>query len=103
MRSWRLGLSTRKDALGALAHELDIPAFTVFTSTVCESLEFGAPLASTLVTQAEAVRAARRSAVQENIEKAPVKMLVPTGTLVLPAMLLAILGPLLASLADMGF
>ena len=103
MRSWRLGLSTRREALGSLARELDVPAFTMFADTVCESLEFGAPLASALVSQAEAVRAARRSAVQENIEKAPVKMLVPTGTLVLPAMLLAILGPLLASLADLGF
>ena len=39
--------------------------------------------------------------VQERIEKAPVKMLVPTGGLILPAMLLAILGPLLASLTEL--
>ena len=40
--------------------------------------------------------------VEERIEKAPVKMLVPTGGLVLPAMLLAILGPILASLATVA-
>ena len=34
---------------------------------------------------------------QERIEKVPVKMLVPLGTLVVPAMLLAILGPLLSA------
>ena len=39
---------------------------------------------------------------EEEIEKAPVKMLVPLGVLVVPAMLLAILGPLLASAASFG-
>ena len=103
MRSWRLGMATRREALDAVALRLGVPAFTVFVETVTESLEFGAPLASALTGQAEAVRSARRAAVQEQIEKAPVKMLVPTGTLVLPAMLLAILGPLLAPLANTGW
>ena len=98
-RSWSLGLSSRREALVGIARSLDVDAFTTFVDTVTESLEFGAPLARVLSGQAEAVRDARRSSVQERIEKAPVKMLVPTGTLVLPAMLLAILGPLMASLA----
>ncbi len=98
MRSWRLGIASRKEALRLLAGRLGVPAFATFVETVTESLEFGAPLAKTLTAQADAVRQARRAAVAEQIEKAPVKMLVPTGTLVLPAMLLAILGPILASL-----
>lgn len=98
MRSWRLGIATRKGALRLLAAQLGVPAFTTFAETVTESLDFGAPLAKTLTGQADAVRQTRRAAVAEQIEKAPVKMLVPTGTLVLPAMLLAILGPILASL-----
>lgn len=102
LRSWKLGMSTRKEALVGLANRLDVPAFSMFVDTVTESLEFGAPLAAALTSQAESVRGARRAAVQEQIEKAPVKMLVPTGTLVLPAMLLAILGPLLASLSNVG-
>ncbi len=36
-------------------------------------------------------------AVEEQIEKAPVKMLIPLGTLIVPAMLLSILGPLLST------
>lgn len=99
MQSWRLGMSSRRDALRALSDRLGVPALTTFCETVTESLDFGAPLAKTLVDQAEAVRRARRSAVEEQIEKAPVKMLIPTGVLVLPAMLLAILGPLLAALS----
>jgi len=40
--------------------------------------------------------------VEEQIEKAPVKMLIPLGTLIVPAMLLAILGPLLSSAVGFG-
>ena len=102
MRSWRLGVSTRGEALRALAERLGVGAFSTFVETVTESLQFGAPLVKSLTGQADAVRRARRTAVEERIEKAPVKMLVPTGGLVLPAMLLAILGPILASLATVA-
>lgn len=98
MRSWRLGVSTRKEALRALAARMKVGAFSTFVETVTESLQFGAPLVKNLTGQADAVRRSRRAVVEERIEKAPVKMLVPTGGLVLPAMLLAILGPILASL-----
>lgn len=97
MRSWQLGLTSRRDALRGLADELSVDAFSTFASTVTDSLALGAPLAQTLVNQAEAVRDARRADRQEAIEKAPVKMLVPIGTLILPAMLLSILGPLFSS------
>ncbi len=102
MRSWRLGVSTRGEALRALAERLGVGAFSTFVETVTESLQFGAPLVKSLTGQADAVRRARMTVVEERIEKAPVKMLVPTGGLVLPAMLLAILGPILASLATVA-
>ena len=101
MRSWELSLTTRPEALRVLASHLDVPAFTTFVDTATESLAFGAPLTKALGEQAQAVRRARRADVQERIEKAPIKMLVPTGTLILPAMLLAVLGPLLASLSEL--
>lgn len=102
MRSWGLGLATRSEALHGLAAELGLPAFSTFVDTATESLAFGAPLAHALGEQSQTVRRQRRSDVEERIEKAPVKMLVPTGTLILPAMLLAVLGPLLASLGQLS-
>lgn len=102
MRSWSLGLATRSEALHDLASSLAVPAFATFVDSATESLAFGAPLARALAQQSQAVRRQRRADVQERIEKAPVKMLVPTGTLVLPAMLLAVMGPLLASLSDIA-
>ena len=101
MLSWRIGVRTREQALARLADELGI-ALRRFASVVAEALSFGVPLAGTLERQAQAVRGEQRSKVEEQIEKVPVKMLVPLGTLIVPAMFLAILGPLLGSALVVG-
>ena len=51
------------------------------------------------ITRASSGYKARR---QEAVAKAPVKMMVPTGVLILPAMLMLVLGPVLLELAG-GF
>lgn len=102
MLSWRMGVTSREEALEAMACELGVDALARFATVVGESLDFGSPLASALEVQAKAIRDEQRAQVEEEIEKAPVKMLVPLGVLVVPAMLLAILGPLLASVASFG-
>ena len=95
MASWRIGLTTRSEALSALARRLDISALQRFSSTVTAALVFGSPLVEVLEHQAQSIRDEHRSHVEEAIEKVPVKMLIPLGTLIVPAMLLAILGPLM--------
>lgn len=101
--SWSLGLETRADALRRVADELGSPALLRFADAVAEALEFGVPLAATLERQSGAVRRDRRLQVEEEIERVPVKMLLPLGVLVVPAMLLAVLGPLMAqALGSLG-
>lgn len=102
MLSWRMGVTSREGALEVMACELGVDALARFATVVGESLDFGSPLASALEVQAKAIRDEQRAQVEEEIEKALVKMLVPLGVLVVPAMLLAILGPLLASAASFG-
>lgn len=97
MLSWQMGMEGRSEALSSLSARLGSPSFEGFCSAATEALSFGAPLAQTLERQAVSIRQEQRSRVQERIEKVPVKMLVPLGTLVVPAMLLAILGPLLSA------
>ncbi len=97
MISWQMGMEGRSEALSSLSARLGSPSFEGFCSAATEALSFGAPLAQTLEHQAVSIRQEQRSRVQERIEKVPVKMLVPLGTLVVPAMLLAILGPLLSA------
>lgn len=93
--SWRMGTCTRDAALEALAEEMDVAALRSFAATVSQALTFGSPLAAALERQAHAIRDEQRSELEEEIERVPVRMLIPLGTLVVPAMLLAILGPLL--------
>lgn len=102
MLSWRIGAVPRDEALRDLANQLEVPAFKRFAGAVTQALVFGTPLSETLERQAEAIREEQRSQVAESIEKVPVKMLIPLGTLIVPAMLLAILGPLLGSTLVMG-
>ena len=45
----------------------------------------------------EHLKARVQDVLEREIERAPVKMLIPTGTLILPALLLSIVGPLLAA------
>lgn len=94
--AWEVGEATRAEALEAAAERLRAPALARFAGTVSEALEFGLPLAETLQRQARALRDEQRRSVEEAVEKVPVKMLGPLAGLVVPAMLLAILGPLLA-------
>ena len=95
--AWRVGVGTREDELLAAAYDLDVRALESFAITVGQALALGAPLAETLAAQSREIRAAHRAAVEREIERAPVKLLVPTGTLILPALLLSILGPLLGA------
>lgn len=102
MLSWRMGATGRAEALEGLSGELGVPALGQFAAVVEESLAFGTPLAEVLERQAQAMREEQRSQVEEEIERIPVKMLVPMGTLIVPAMFLAILGPLLGSALVIG-
>ena len=99
MLGWRMGVRGREEALWGLADELGLQALRRFASVVGESLTFGVPLSDALERQAEVIRDEQRAQVEEEIERVPVKMLVPLGTLIVPAMFLAILGPLLGSVA----
>lgn len=99
-RSWSLGLATREEALRSLAASYDSAVLARVVEGVVRSLRFGASLAEVLESAAAEARADHRACVEERVAKAPVKMMVPTGTLILPAMLLLVLGPVLLELME---
>ena len=96
------GLSTRGDALKAMASSVDSPLLSRAVESVIRSMRFGTSLSSTLSSLASESRSFRKTHLEERIAKAPVKMLVPVGTLILPAMLILILGPVVLDLIE-GF
>ena len=101
-RRWSLGLSSREDSLRELAASYDCEQLSQVTDSIVRSLRFGSALAGILEEASVQSRAAYRATLEEKVAKAPVKMMVPTGTLILPAMLLMVMGPILLELAS-GF
>lgn len=97
-KSWSLGLRTRDEALRELAQSYRSDQLERTAERIVRSLRFGSALAPDLEAAVAEARARRRSQVEERVAKAPVKMMVPTGALILPAMLILILGPILLEL-----
>ncbi len=99
-RAWTFGLVAREDALRNLAATYNSALFSRVVESVVRSLRFGSSLAESLEACAVEARAQRRANVEERVAKAPIKMMVPTGVLILPAMLLLVLGPVLLELME---
>lgn len=95
--AWRIGIGSREEELTRAARLLDLRALESFAIAVTQALALGAPLVDTLAAQSREMRAAHRAEVERQIERTPVKLLIPTGTLILPALLLSIVGPLMAA------
>lgn len=101
-RAWSAGLTTREQALRDLALSYDSLLLSRVVETMVRSLRFGSSLVESLEAAAYESRSNRRANIEERVAKAPVKMMIPTGTLILPAMLILVLGPVLLELME-GF
>lgn len=97
---WQSGLTTREAALRRLAATYEAPLLGRMVDAIVRSARFGSPLAGTLESLAVEARQMRKADVEEAVMKAPVKMMVPVGTLILPSMLILVLGPVLLDLAQ---
>ncbi|MBR5260391.1 MAG: type II secretion system F family protein, partial [Eggerthellaceae bacterium] len=97
-QQWSCGLITREEALRQVVVSYDSSVMSRVIEDMIRSLRFGSSLADNLELAAEEVRADYRSRKEEQVAKAPVKMMLPTGTLILPAMLILVLGPVLLEL-----
>lgn len=99
---WECGLELREEALRRVAASYDSVVFTRIVETIIRSIRFGSSMVESLESDAADARAAYRAKREERIAKAPVKMMIPTGTLILPAMLLMVMGPVLLELIGGG-
>ncbi|NTU89685.1 MAG: type II secretion system F family protein [Actinobacteria bacterium] len=99
-REYSQGLASRDDTWRRLAVELEIASFSRFVETTLQAIHFGAPLASVLLELSSDIRKEYKARTTERVAKAPVKMLIPTGVLILPAMLLLVMGPVVLNLTN---
>ncbi|MCL2882865.1 MAG: type II secretion system F family protein [Coriobacteriia bacterium] len=92
---WEKGLISREEGLKALAEEVGTPSFMRFTTITIRGLRYGASINQLLLELAQEQRRNYRAEREEEVSKAPVKMLIPTGVFILPAMLLLVMGPIM--------
>lgn len=100
---WQSGITSRKEALTALSVRVNSRALRRFSETSLQAIHHGSPLADMLERFSVDIRRRRRAAIERQIAKAPVKLLIPTGTCILPAMLILIMGPVLLQFVQTGF
>jgi tight adherence protein C len=84
---------SRSSALRRLADRVNIAELSSVVSSLIQSEQLGTPLGLVLRTQASESRNRRRVAAEERAAKAPVKMIVPTGIFIFPAVFIVIIGP----------
>ena len=84
---------SRSFALRRMSDRVDIPELTSVVSALIQSEQLGTPLGRILRTQATEARHRRRIAAEERAMKAPVKMIIPTGVFIFPAMFIVIIAP----------
>ena len=86
---------SRDEALRELSNSYESTIFGRVIDSIIRSLRFGSSLVESLEEAALESRNIYKAQQEEIVSKAPVKMMIPTGTLILPAMLILILGPIL--------
>lgn len=101
-RQWEAGFASREEALEEFAKSIDSSLCRRFVATCMHAVQCGAPLSSLLVGFASDLREQRRTVVERQVQKAPVKMLIPTGACILPAMLILVMAPMLLQFAQTG-
>ena len=85
--------ASRRDALRHMAERSEVPELDSFITAMVQADVFGVSVAGILQAQSLELRKKRRQYVEEQAQKAPVKMVFPIIFCMLPATLLVVLGP----------
>jgi tight adherence protein C len=96
----RAGMS-RKDALRNFATRTDLEEVRNLVTLIAQTDRFGTSAASALRVYSDNFRAKRYQKGEEKAIKLPVKMIIPMILCILPAMVVAILGPIAIKVHDL--
>jgi tight adherence protein C len=84
---------SRRDALRHMGDRTDVPELDNFITAMVQADVFGVSVSGILAAQSQELRKKRRQFVEEQAQKAPVKMVFPIIFCMLPATMLVVLGP----------
>ena len=99
LKEMELGLP-RREALQNLKKRTEVPDLSNFVMALTQADSLGMPIGRILHTQAKEMRNKRRQRAREKAAKLPVKILFPLVLFIFPAVLIVILGPAMASVAE---
>lgn len=88
----RLG-KARVEALVDLAHRIGVEEVRSFITAIVHVNKMGGSIVDSLRVQADMVRVKRRHRAQEQVMKAPIKMVFPLVLFIFPALFVVVLGP----------
>jgi tight adherence protein C len=94
MREQNMGLSTER-ALANLVERCETPSVRAFVRAVSQGESLGVSIGTMMRNLAAETRKRRRQKANEQIQKAPVKMLFPLVFMIFPALLIVLLYPAL--------
>lgn len=83
----------REDALYSIAERTKVDDVRTFISTIIQSEKLGSNISNVLRIQSDVIRDKRKQRAEEEINKMPIKMLLPLVFLLLPALFVVIMGP----------
>jgi tight adherence protein C len=97
LQEQRMGL-TPVQALENMVTRCPTPAVESFTRAMVQGSLLGVSIGAILRSLAVEMRKRRRAAVEQQAQKAPIKMLFPLVFMIFPAMFIVILGPAVISI-----
>ncbi len=83
----------RREALRDMADRIGLNELTSFVAAVIQSEQLGVSMSKVLRIQSDQMRVRRRQLAEEEAHKAPLKMLLPMGLLIFPALIIVLLTP----------
>jgi tight adherence protein C len=92
----------RGDAFRSAIARVDIEDLSRFLGAILLAERFGVPVAMVLRTQSNELKQLRSQRIRESSMKAPIKMLIPTVALIMPALFIILLGPMAIVMATGG-
>ena len=98
--NWKMGFDTKENALRSFAARYQSTWVSQAFESLIRSLRFGVGASTELLQLAASLRKHYSAELEQRIEKAPVKMMLPTGVFILPALLIFILGPILLGITE---
>jgi tight adherence protein C len=101
VREIQLG-KLRREALRDMADRLGVSEMSSFVAAVIQSEQLGVSMAQVLRIQADQMRIKRRQLAEEEAHKAPIKMLLPMGIFIFPALCIVLMTPAILILIEQG-